>query len=122
MLFGCSIETSIKVSHYVPDLIVSSYGDPLNHPWTDIGKPVSSLFSKAGSSLMGSLLDASAATARENQEIATFKSVDAIGNPVGQLAALAGGDGLSMPASIAIPTPEELVKFPAVELPRILRL
>ena len=30
---------------------------------------------------MGSLLDASAATARENQEIATFKSVDAIGNP-----------------------------------------
>ena len=27
-----------------------------------------------------------------------------------------------MPASIAIPTPEELVKFPAVELPRILRL
>ena len=120
--FGCSIETYVKVSHYVPDLIVSSYGDPLNHPWTDIGKPVSSLFSKAGSSLMGSLLDASAATARENQEIATFKSVDAIGNPVGQLAALAGGGGLSMPASIAIPTPEELVKFPAVELPRILRL
>lgn len=120
--FGCIITSSIKVSHYVPDLIVSTYTDPLNHPWTDVGKPISTIFSQAGSALAGSLLDASASTARENQEIATFKSADAIGNPVGQLLVLAGGGGFNFPLSMPIPTPTELMKFPVVELPRILRL
>lgn len=121
--FGCSIRTSLKISHYVPDLIVSSYNDTLNHPWTDIGKPVSTLFKGAGASLLKTPLDASATTAREDREIVTFKTVDAIGNPLADLAALAAGSGApALPSSISIPNPQELMQFPATELPRILRL
>ena len=122
-MFGCSIRTSIKVSHYVPDAIVSSYNDPANHPWTDVGKALSSLLSGAGSSLISSPLDASATTAREEKEIVTFKTTDAIGNPLAQFLAMASGAGdAAIPATIPIPTPEELMKFPAEELPRILQL
>ena len=122
-LFGCSIRTSIKISHYVPDAIVSTYNDPLNHPWTDVGKPIASLLSGAGSSLISSKLDASAATAREEKEIATFKSTDVIGNPMGQFLAMAAGSAdMAIPSSVPIPTPEELMKFPSQELPRIMQL
>lgn len=120
--FGCSIRTSIKVSHYVPDAIVSSYNDPLNHPWTDVGKPLSSLLTGAGSTLIGSRLDASATTAREEKEIVTFKTTDAIGNPLAQFLAMASGAGdAAMPATVPIPGPDELMKFPTEELPRILQ-
>ena len=89
-MFGCSIRTSIKVSHYVPDAIVSSYNDPANHPWTDVGKALSSLLSGAGSSLISSPLDASATTAREEKEIVTFKTTDAMVNDARALAANPG--------------------------------
>ena len=35
---GLHIRTSIRISHYVPDAIVSSYHEPPTHPWLDIGK------------------------------------------------------------------------------------
>ena len=35
-IFGCSIRTSIKVSHYVPDAIVSTYADTLNQPMSPL--------------------------------------------------------------------------------------
>ena len=34
---GCRIRTSIRVSHYVPDAIVSPYNAPLMHPWVEVG-------------------------------------------------------------------------------------
>ena len=124
-IVGCSIRTSIKVSHYVPDAIVSTYADPLNHPWTDVGKPFSSVLSGAGSTLIRSPLDASANTASDTKakKIATVKAADAIGNPLANLAALASGSGeAAMPASVGIPDAQELMKFPGQELPRILSL
>lgn len=122
-IFGCSVKTSIKVSHYAPDAIVSSYSDPANHPWTDFGKPVASMFSGVGASLVGSMLDASAATARDDHEMALFKSTDAVGNPLANLIALASGAGeAAMPDSIPVPDTQELMKFPAQELPRIAAL
>ncbi len=120
--FGCSIRTSIKIEHYVPDAIVSSYNAPENHPWTDVGKPIAALFTSAGSTFLSSKLDATANTAREEQEIVTFKTTDVIGNPLAQfLAMAAGGGSAAMPTSIAIPNPEELMKFPSEEVPRIMQ-
>ena len=122
-MFGCTIRTSIKISHYVPDAIVSTYNDPLNHPWTDFGKPVASALSGFGSSLLGSPLDASADEAREDKEMINVKAVDAVGNPLADLAAMASGSmEVSMPDSVPVPTPEELMKFPSEELPRIMAL
>ena len=111
---GCSIETSIRVSHYAPDVIVSTYNDALNHPWIDVGPMVAGVFEKVGSSMMGFTLDSSANTAREAQEIATFKSADAIGNPIGAM--MAGG------GTFEFLDFQELMNFPSQELPRILRL
>ncbi|MFN3493637.1 MAG: TraU family protein [Hydrogenophaga sp.] len=86
--FGCTVETSIRVSHYMPDVVVSTYNDQYGHPWTDVGSFVSGIGSSAGTSLLRSPIDASASTANPPAErpsaepVATFKSADAIGNPL----------------------------------------
>nr|WP_286197751.1 TraU family protein [Variovorax boronicumulans] len=112
--FGCSVKTSIKVSHYMPDVVVSTYGAPEQHPWADVGVPVAGIMTGLGSSFMGSLLDSSADTAREAQEVATFKSADAFGNPVG---AFMGGV-----TTWEYPDAQELMNFPSQELPRIAQM
>src|SRR3546814_17840376 len=38
---GCRIRTSIKVRHYVPDAVVSSYSNTGANPWAEV-RPVSS--------------------------------------------------------------------------------
>lgn len=117
---GCYIRTSIRVSHYVPDAIVSTYHDPLMHPWVEVGKPLAAAMSGVGSAMMGLPVDSSSSTARETQEIATFKSVDAIGNPVGMLGPLLSGGSLpNLPSVFGVPGLGELMKFPTEELPRI---
>lgn len=110
-LFYCEIETSIRVQHYVPDVVVSTYNSPAQHPWTDLGKPVANTMDKAGSSLMGSSLDSQATTARESKEVVTMKSADAIGNPIG---AVMGGNW-----TWEYPDTNELQAFPSRELPKI---
>jgi integrating conjugative element protein (TIGR03756 family) len=113
-IFGCSVKTSIRVSHYVPDVVVSTFNAPEQHPWADVGKPIAGVMTGLGSSLMGSLLDASADTAREDKEVLTFKSADAIGNPIG---ALMGGN-----TNFEYPDTQELMKFASQELPRIMQM
>ena len=111
--FGCDIETSIKVQHSMPDVVVSTYNSSANHPWTDVGKGVATALKSAGDSMLGSLSDSSADTARESQEVVTFKSTDAIGNPVG---AILGGNW-----NFEIPDFQELMSFPSKELPKIMQ-
>src|SRR5687768_10367798 len=33
---GCDVRTSVKVSHYVPDAVVSSYSNTGANPWDDV--------------------------------------------------------------------------------------
>lgn len=119
-LFACSIKSSIRVSHYVPDAIVSTYNDPLTHPWTDIGKLVAKATSGAGSLMMGMGVDSSAdTTQRGPHESATFKSADAIGNPAGMIfQMLSSGGTVAMPSTLPIPSVMELMQFPTT-LPAI---
>ncbi|MEX0951571.1 MAG: TraU family protein, partial [Gammaproteobacteria bacterium] len=35
-LFGCSVESSLKIGHYNPDLVVSSYNELGGNPWREI--------------------------------------------------------------------------------------
>src|SRR5687767_426 len=35
-LSGCEVRTSVKVRHYVPDAVVSSYGSTGENPWRDV--------------------------------------------------------------------------------------
>lgn len=117
---GCRIRTSIKVSHYVPDVVVSTYNEPSRHPWSDIGALAATTLTSAGSALTGRILDSSAGGLNSSSAMANFKGADAIGNPAGMFASMLGsGGGMSMPNALQFPTVEELSKFASNELPSI---
>lgn len=50
--FGCSVKTSVKVTHYIPEAVVSAYLSPGSNPWTEMSA-VSSLADGAESALLG---------------------------------------------------------------------
>lgn len=112
--FGCSVETSIRVSHYMPDVLVSTYNDQYIHPWRDVGGAVSGIGDRIGAAVLGSPLDATANTSAKRRgaaEPVTMKTVDAIGNP----AVLINNAG----TSLVVPGITELMSFPST-LPDIL--
>lgn len=115
----CSIVTSLKVSHYVPDVVVSSYNDASNHPWSDLGKAVAGASGALGSGMMGSLLDQSAGGLDVNSAMTNFKSADAIANPAGMLTQMMSGENDSSANSITFPNANELQKFYSQELSNI---
>ncbi|PMX27650.1 MULTISPECIES: TIGR03756 family integrating conjugative element protein [unclassified Pseudomonas] len=74
--FGCSVETSVKVRHYVPDAVVSSYSNTGANPWVEVqsmSRPNAT--AKAGGD----------GTTNEDHEnnLAKFKNADVIGHPGG---------------------------------------
>lgn len=74
--FSCSVETSIKVSHYIPDVVVSCYSNTGENPWTEV-RTLSSPNSTAQAGGDG--------TTNEGHEnnLAKFKNADVIGHPGG---------------------------------------
>jgi integrating conjugative element protein (TIGR03756 family) len=116
----CSFNVTLRVRHYLPDVIVSTYNDVGHHPWADIGKPLATTLDAVGGVILGATFDASANTARPERERTSFKSVDVIGNPVGMLATWISGNGsTTTPKTFTIPGFSELQAFPGSELPRI---
>ncbi|CRM56852.1 TIGR03756 family integrating conjugative element protein [Pseudomonas sp. 25 R 14] len=85
--FGCTVKTSTKVRHFIPELVVSSYTTTGSNPWAEMA-PLSSPLSGAegGGNLITPNLH------RDN--LPRFKNVDAIGHPGGwaatQLASQSG--------------------------------
>ncbi|MCO3912933.1 TIGR03756 family integrating conjugative element protein, partial [Pseudomonas aeruginosa] len=73
---GCKVKTSVKVRHYVPDAVVSSYANTGSNPWTEVsalGTP--NPLAQAGN-------DATTNYKTENS-IGRFKEADVIGHPGG---------------------------------------
>jgi integrating conjugative element protein (TIGR03756 family) len=73
-IYSCEVRTSVKVSHYVPDAVVSSYNNTGQNPWTDVAfmSPTSS-GARHGS-------DGSTSERHENN-LSKFKNADVIGHP-----------------------------------------
>jgi len=74
--FSCSVETSVKVRHYVPDAVVSSYSNTGANPWVDVqSMSQPNATAQAGGD----------GTTNENHEnnLAKFKNADVIGHPGG---------------------------------------
>ena len=85
--FGCDVEQSPKVRHYVPDAVVSSYANTGENPWYEVRK-LSAANAKARSGG-----DGNAGIALEN-DLAKFKNADVIGHPGGAvLSQFAGQSG-----------------------------
>lgn len=72
--YGCKVKTSVKVRHYVPDAVVSSYADTGNNPWRELA-----LMSPANPSAQGGG-DSTTNQANENA-LLKFKNADVIGHP-----------------------------------------
>ncbi|MBJ9136094.1 TIGR03756 family integrating conjugative element protein [Citrobacter farmeri] len=50
--FGCSVKTSVKVTHFIPEAVVSAYLNPGNNPWTEMAS-ISDMAGEAESALSG---------------------------------------------------------------------
>ncbi|HGY2801191.1 TPA: TIGR03756 family integrating conjugative element protein [Citrobacter freundii] len=50
--FGCTVKTSVKVTHFIPEAVVSAYLNPGDNPWTEMAT-----VSDAASGAEGSLLE-----------------------------------------------------------------
>jgi integrating conjugative element protein (TIGR03756 family) len=90
--FGCSVTTSLKVGHYNPDLVVSSYNELGDNPWSEIRSVLGQAQRTAANSLLGSLLpipidsagNRTEGTARNrDHKNLIFRETDAIGHPQG---------------------------------------
>ncbi|HFX2541769.1 TPA: TIGR03756 family integrating conjugative element protein, partial [Pseudomonas aeruginosa] len=74
--FGCSVRTSVKVRHYVPDAVVSSYSNTGENPWLEVrAMSMPNPTAKAGG-------DGTTNHDNENN-LAKFKNADVIGHPAG---------------------------------------
>ena len=82
--WGCKVRTSIKIRHYAPDLAISTFHDPLLHPWKDWGLPVSVAAQKGLNVLLAAaMVDSSGTRSREERtdKNVRFRDADAIGHP-----------------------------------------
>ena len=75
---GCTVRTSVKVRHYVPDAVVSSYSNTGENPWTEVRfmSPPNPTSEDGG--------DGTTNHDNENN-LAKFKNADVIGHPGGQV-------------------------------------
>ncbi len=75
-MFGCSVRTSVKVRHYVPDAVVSSYSNTGENPWVEVrAMSMPNPTARAGG-------DGTTNHDNENN-LAKFKNADVIGHPAG---------------------------------------
>lgn len=73
-ILGCEVRTSVRVSHYVPDAVVSSYSNTGQNPWTDVAAmSASNSTAQAGG-------DGTTNQAHENN-LAQFRNADVVGHP-----------------------------------------
>ncbi|KVS36321.1 conjugal transfer protein [Burkholderia vietnamiensis] len=71
---GCTVRTSVKVRHYVPDAVVSSYSNTGKNPWTEVAlMSVPNATAQAGG-------DGTTNQDHENN-LSEFKNADVIGHP-----------------------------------------
>lgn len=72
--YGCDVETSTKVRHFIPELVVSGYAITGENPWTEVAN-----MSQPTGGAKGGGNDHSSDTYSSER----FKNVDAVGHPGG---------------------------------------
>ena len=72
--FGCQVKTSLKVRHYIPDAVVSSYAVTGQNPWAEVAlmSPVNPTAQAGGDDTVNQI--------HENT-LLKFKNADVIGHP-----------------------------------------
>ncbi|WP_262947439.1 TIGR03756 family integrating conjugative element protein [Xenorhabdus indica] len=90
-LHGCTVKTSVKVTHYLPEAVVSTYQAPSGNPWIEMSQ-VSRLSGGVENTVTGALSHLNAGGGNHNVQIAgqrrtslRFNYADAIGHPATNL-------------------------------------
>ncbi|WP_416776434.1 TIGR03756 family integrating conjugative element protein [Xenorhabdus budapestensis] len=88
---GCTVKTSVKVTHYLPEAVVSTYHAPGGNPWSEMA-PVSRLSGGLENTVTGALSHLTAGGGHHNRQVSgqrrtslRFKYADAIGHPATRL-------------------------------------
>lgn len=81
--YGCKVRTSVKVKHYIPDVVMSAYGQPFQNPWQEVNTITSQSSGLTGSQVQGGG-DTNNRQANNRTKI-RFKDVQAIGHPGGAI-------------------------------------
>ncbi len=83
-LTGCSVKTSLKVSHYAPDAVVTVRNDIATHPWTE-ATPILAASYTAASALLGTLDGGGymGESGRDKRRHQIYREADVIGHPLG---------------------------------------
>ena len=79
--FGCKIRTSMKMKHYIPEVVVSSYNHNKQNPWHEMNAVSSGV--KGGEYR----------SPQKNYTQVTFKNVDVIGHPQGAISQILNSTG-----------------------------
>ena len=72
---GCSVKTSIKIRHYIPELVVSAYENRTSNPWTEARELLSEI------AITQSEGGRDTHRHKYSQDNTRFKFADAIGHP-----------------------------------------
>ena len=104
-LSGCSIETSIRVAHYNPDLVVSVYDEPGDNPWQEMealfGSLDAGIVSGIVSTFHGAYVGGGHRTEGGNpatDQSLRFKEVTAIGHPFSSISDFIASTGYYCPS------------------------
>ncbi len=100
-LTGCSVRTSVKVGHYQPDAVVSSYNELGGNPWLEIRSTLGLAQKTAGKGILGSLIAVPIESAGNRTEGGQgkdhrnllFRETDVIGHPVSSLSSIVASTG-----------------------------
>jgi integrating conjugative element protein (TIGR03756 family) len=102
-LTECTVETSLKVGHYQPDAVVSSYNTLGGNPWVEIRHTLGLAQQTAATGLLGALLaipidsagnrTEGSAGHRDHRNL-VFRETDVVGHPLNSLAGVVAGTGL----------------------------
>ncbi|EGL53822.1 MULTISPECIES: TIGR03756 family integrating conjugative element protein [Methylophaga] len=86
---SCDVETSPKIAHHNPDIVVSAHNGIGSNPWTEANSIVGSVSQSAVGSLINKAasIDAGSNQTSKGTDLNTlkFKSSDAIGHPVSSI-------------------------------------
>ncbi|MGS2722126.1 TIGR03756 family integrating conjugative element protein [Porticoccus sp. GXU_MW_L64] len=102
---GCDIETSIRVGHNNPDLVVSVFDKPGDNPWQEAQSLYGRLEAQLTGSLVGVFHDAEAGGGHGTEggnsstdQSLRFKEVTAVGHPLSSLTDFIGSTGYFCPS------------------------
>jgi integrating conjugative element protein (TIGR03756 family) len=100
--FGCKVRTSLRVSNYAPDLVVSVFHDSSTHPWTDFGRRVATRSVRIASLLLPIPVDSAGTRTRDDhrERNTPYRDADGIGHPVAGTNLLSSFGLVCSPASV----------------------